>query len=246
MSGRMSCRAGKRPSFEHLEPRLMLSGTEYVVDTLADVVASDGFVTLREALEAANTNTAVTTDVLAGSAVEADGITFDMVALQAEAGVGNLPVITLGGTQLTISDDLELAGPGAEMLTIDAAGHSRVIQLTGSETDATLFGLTLTGGFAYDGGGGIYNGSGTLTLWNSVLSGNRGFGDGGGIFNDSGTVALSNVTVSSNWALNDGCGIYNSSGTLTLSDSSVIANTAHYGYGGIYNDSGLGSTDGNT
>ena len=201
MSDSMSRRVTVYPCFEYLEPRLLLSGTEYIVDTLADIVASDGVVSLREALEAANTNTAVTTDVLAGSAVEADAITFDMVALQAEAGVGNPPVIVLGGTELTISDDLDLTGPGAELLTIDAADGSRVINVTGSETDAALAGLTLMGGFTWDGGGGIYNDSGTVTLSNSTVSGSEA-DDGGAIYNGLATMTLSNVTVSSNRARN--------------------------------------------
>lgn len=39
---------------EALEGRMLLSGTMYVVDSLDDVVAEDGMLTLREAIEAAN------------------------------------------------------------------------------------------------------------------------------------------------------------------------------------------------
>ena len=65
---------------EALEPRLLLDGTSYLVNSLADVVATDGVVTLREAIEAANTNAAVH-DAPAGSADEIDLITFDQAAL---------------------------------------------------------------------------------------------------------------------------------------------------------------------
>ena len=48
----------------------------YVVDSLLNVVASDGLVTLREALEAANTNQTVS-DAPEGSSSLTDVITFD-------------------------------------------------------------------------------------------------------------------------------------------------------------------------
>jgi len=93
-------RSARPCSFEQLEPRLMLSGMHYVVGSRADVVATDGFVTLRKAIEAANTNTAVTADVLAGSDTQADLITFDQAALSDMAGV---PV----GSPLTVTLDPE-------------------------------------------------------------------------------------------------------------------------------------------
>ena len=49
--------------------------TPYVVDSLGDTVAEDGLVTLREAIQAANTN-AIVGDAHAGSVDETDVITF--------------------------------------------------------------------------------------------------------------------------------------------------------------------------
>ena len=69
-------RPAQRPSAEALEPRLLLSGMTFLVNSLADAVAADGVVTLREAIQAANTNLAVN-EAPAGSAAEADIITFD-------------------------------------------------------------------------------------------------------------------------------------------------------------------------
>ena len=51
-------------TIEPLEPRTLLSGTLYTVTSLADTVASDGQLTLREAIQAANTNTALITGIL--------------------------------------------------------------------------------------------------------------------------------------------------------------------------------------
>ncbi len=60
-----------RPVFEGLEPRLLLSGTSYLVNSLGDVVADDGVVALREEIEAADTNLTVTADALADTQVQA-------------------------------------------------------------------------------------------------------------------------------------------------------------------------------
>ena len=129
-----NCALGTAAVLEALEARLLLDGTSYLVNSLADVVASDGVVTLREAMEAANRNAAVTADVLAGSAVAADRITFDQAALQAKAGPGNPLTIMLGGASLVITDDLAIEGLGPDVLRIDAGGRSRVFRVSGAET----------------------------------------------------------------------------------------------------------------
>ncbi len=106
-----------RVFLEDLEPRILL--TAYTVTSLADTVAADGFITLREALEAANTNARVY-DAPAGSDIEADEIVFDAALFSSGPAT-----LTLSGTQLDITDDLTLTGPGADLLTIDAAQSSR-------------------------------------------------------------------------------------------------------------------------
>jgi len=64
------------PTIEPLEDRALLDGTSFLVDSLSDVIADDGVVTLREAIEAANTNAAVA-DAPAGSQWATDLIQFD-------------------------------------------------------------------------------------------------------------------------------------------------------------------------
>jgi parallel beta helix pectate lyase-like protein/SdrD B-like protein len=235
-----------------LEPRLMLEGTSYVVDSLGGIVASDGVVTLREAIAAANTNSAVTADVLAGSASEMDIIRFDQAALEAEPGAGDPLRIVLDGSQLEITDDLLIRGPGAEVLTIDAEGGSRVMQVSGSDTEVALTGLTLTGGSTSDDGGGIHVAYGTLTLAHCAVIGNTTTGvysDGGGIYSYSGALTLTNCTVGANSAIGiqgDGGGIYKGfDGTLTLTNCTVSGNSAsgaNSSGGGIYNSSDLTAT----
>ncbi len=242
---------------ELLEPRLMLSGTQYVVNSLADVVADDGVVTLREALQAANTNTAVTADVLAGSDGEVDRITFDVPALQAEVGPGNPLVIALDGTALTVSDGLELSGPGADVLTVDAAGKSGVFAISGERAVAlsglsiingnstyggglhigaaqtALTDLTIRGCRASLGGGGLYNASRSLRLSNVIVSGNQSGYSGGGIHHASGLLAMAHGAVLNN-AASVGGGMYAAQGELALSDVTVSGNAAQSNGGGIY------------
>src|SRR5690606_31767909 len=81
-----------------LEARALF--TTYVVDSLADTVAVDGDLTLREAIEAANT------DAIAGDAPAGDAGSVDLIKFDASLMNGT---ITLGST-LTIESDLEIRG----------------------------------------------------------------------------------------------------------------------------------------
>ena len=127
--------------------------------------------------------------------------------------------ITLGGTQLEITDaaGVDIQGPGAKLLAIDAAGLSRVFYV-GSGAVASLSGLTITGGAA-DYGGGAHNDGGTLTIANSVISGNSASQWGGGIEND-GACSVLNSTFFGNSA-NTGGGIDNED-TLSVVNSTVL------------------------
>ncbi len=111
----------KRLRLEPLEDRRLL--TVYTVDSLLDTVADDGLVTLREAIQAANTNTAVY-DAAAGSSAETDVIQFDPSLFTSGSAT-----IMLSGTALTISDSLQIEGPGAASLTINGGGNSRIFTI---------------------------------------------------------------------------------------------------------------------
>jgi hypothetical protein len=79
-----------------------------------------------------------------------------------------------------------------------------------------------------EGGGGIYNRGGTLTVSNSTLSGNSAGDEGGGILLSSGTVTVSNSTLSGNSA-SFGGGIRNDNlGAISakLKNTIVAANDA--------------------
>ncbi len=229
------------PAMETLETRLLLSGTAYLVDSLADTVAADGVVTLREAIEAANTNTAVTADVPAGNDAETDTITFDQAALSADAGValGEPLRITLDGKALEITGDLCLEGLGSDVLTVDADGRSRAFAIADPGINIEMSGLVVAGGAA-DLGGGILN-HGALALTNVIVSDNRAADSGGGLLN-RGRLALTASVVTGNAVSSEywgwGGGICNW-GTLIVADSEVSDNAVVHQGGGIYNRGAL-------
>jgi CSLREA domain-containing protein len=235
------------------------------VNTTDDELNSDGNCSLREAIQAANTDTAV-----------------DACSAGSGADTINVPVgtynLTLG--QLVIQDSVTISGAGAAATVIDAGGASRVVNVsTGGAPGTVAFsGITLQNGTGTGGAGissisdnitlnvsdsivtnnsgsAIYNG-GTLNLTNSTVSDNTttGFNDGAGILNAccSSTATLTDSTVTGNDAPSGrGGGIYNQA-SLTLVDTDVTGNTAASG-GGIWNPAGGttvsitgGSVSGNT
>jgi hypothetical protein len=128
---------------EELEPRILFSGgTTYLVNTLADTVADDGLLSVREAVMAADTNQAVH-EAPAGSNTEQDVIEFD------PGLYGGTIVLSLG--MLSITDDLRIIGPGSDKLTIDADRRSAIFNInapgSGSyAADVRISGLTLRQG----------------------------------------------------------------------------------------------------
>jgi hypothetical protein len=81
----------------------------------------------------------------------------------------NGQTITLSQGQITVSKNVDVAGLGANQLTISGNSESRIFDIA-SGTDVSISGLTLTGGRATDGAG-LLN-AGNLTLSNDVLLGN--------------------------------------------------------------------------
>ena len=183
----------------------------------------DGQITLREAI------------YYSCSGVGDGVITFD-VALDGAT-------ITLAGQDLQINHPIVIDASALSSLSVDADNRSRVFYI---DADATLRGLTITGGLAVTGGG-IYN-SGTLTVLNAILDGNLAEDGGGGIYNN-GTLNVANSLLSGNLAGYDyGSGISNSGddgggicndGTLTVTNSTLLGNSANYYGGGICNSGTL-------
>ena len=183
----------RRLRLEDLERRRLL--TTYLVDSLADDVAaaatSDGSLTLREAITAANSNAAFG-DAAAGSDTARDVIRFD----SSLAG----GTIMLDDLELSITDTLSILGGG---VTIDADRDSRIFNIDDAG-NVFLGDMTITGGNAVDGGG-ILSTDSTLTLRDVIVADNRvpvgnGGGSGGGLFITGGSAAIFNSTFESNTA----------------------------------------------
>src|SRR5262245_6101625 len=142
--------------------------------------------------------------------------------------------IVLTGGQPSITDDLQIDGPGADRLAISGNDSSRVLQIAGGVT-VGMDDLTITDGRA-DRGGAIRNAGGSLTLTRVVLFDNQAVGVpgaetwGGAIHNARGTLVLSQVALDHNQAFGTpgqiarGGAVFNEGGTVTVDRSTFTHN----------------------
>src|SRR5208337_2094148 len=162
---------------------------------------------------------------------------------QANASIGNQVTITfavdgtidLNSVLPALNNNITIQGPGASNLTVqrDFSAWSSIF-VVDSGVSVNLSGMTITGGYVSNsGGGGIFN-AGTLTVNNSTFTDNYAY-DGGGISN-YGTLTVNNSTFTDNSSHGGGGGIFNDPGTLTVNNSTFTNNSApdgtDQGYGG--------------
>lgn len=218
---------------------------QIVVNTNADELNADGDCSLREAVQAANTNVAV--DNCAAGNAGADTITMAALANQTV-------MLSLG--EIAITEALSITGAAVLRPVIDANSSSRIFNvgadvsislvdltngsvtgnggaiLVGGANDLTLTGVSISGSTAAGGdgnGGAIYFGSGMLTVENpgtgSTFSSNSAEGDapgegGGAVYIDGGTATFTAVSFQGNTAdtgaLGNGGALLNDGGTVTL------------------------------
>jgi hypothetical protein len=222
-----------------LEVRQLLS--TITVTSLADNTTTDGLVTLREALTAANSNKSVDGST-AGQAGVQDVIVF-------QSGLTGTVHLALG--QLPITDSVRIVGLGAGSTDIDAGGLSRVFAATSTAGNVEFDNLTISGGKTtanFDSGAGIqFKSTGTLTLLNSVVSNNATTGIrsyGGGIFTGSGAVTMTNSVLAGNSTTGGyacGGGVFTGKGAITVQNSTVTGNSTAGLYahgGGMYSQVG--------
>ena len=133
--------------------------------------------------------------------------------------------------QLTITDDVEIQGPGSEVLSLNGQGQDRVLDITGSSS-VTIQGLTITGGSATQGGG--IRSEGPLTLESSVVTANTSSGSGGGIYLVEGSsIEISNSVISNNTAAGAGGGMRAVlTGDLNIRDTTFSGNSSTAARGG--------------
>ena len=215
------------------------------VNTTSMTVVDDGFCSLIEAINAANTD--MDSGGAAGECVPVGGSdiiwlqvgqTYTLTAIhnlsESSGGPNGLPLvsstITINGNGSTIT---RVAVSDFRIFYVSATGDLTLTNMTVSNGAATNTGFTNG-----NSGGGIFN-VGTLTIINSTLSGNNASYLGGGItISGPNTVSINNSTLSGNNASHGG-GIWSTnSGTLTINNSTLSGNNAGYDGGGIRNSGG--------
>jgi len=146
-------------------------------------------------------------------------------------------VIGVTSGLLMVNNSIIISGPGADNLALDGNAKSGILFINSGVT-VTISGLTITNGHAGSNGGGIYNGSATVTLNDCVVTANSAQ-YGGGVYNEAvdGDTALtiSNSTINGNSASKEGGGIYEISViapvTITVNNSTLSGNSAFLGAG---------------
>lgn len=236
--------SGRQLRVESLESRRMLA--VFTVTNINDApVAAAGEApgTLRQALFDANA-TAVA----------------DTIAFQG----GLTGTITLTAGELSVVQPVNIVGPGADQLTIDASGNdsspglsdgsgTRVLNVDNGDIDdvisVELSGLTLTGGDVSGDGGGIRSRE-NLSISESTISGNSAVGSsakGGGIANYGGELNIDASAISNNSAIGslaDGGGIHLATRVFgqqptSITNSTISNNMATHSGGGVFSSNNL-------
>lgn len=196
------------------------------VNTTTDELNTDGDCSLREAVQAANTDAAVDA-CPAGSG--ADTITLSAATYTFSLAGANEDANATGDLDLTDAAGLVITGAGTNSTLIDAAGIDRALQAIASPL--TLTDLTVQNGFIDAGsgsaeGGGIYA-SGNLTLTSvavqtNTITSTANTQIGGGLF-AAGVTVISNTVFQGNSVPTSGGGAA-FAGPLTLSNSTFRGN----------------------
>ena len=139
---------------------------------------------------------------------------------------------------VTISSNTAMSSPG----------NGGGLHITGAG-DAMIEGGIVSNNTASAEGGGLWNGTGLMTVVETTISGNVASGaeadqGGGGIFNAGGTLDITGAIISDNsvdGAAGSGGGILNDLGSMTIVDTEISGNSSIRAGGGIEENSVEGS-----
>ncbi len=217
---------------------------DIVVNTADDENNSDGDCSLREAVQAANTNAAV--DACTAGDLDGDTITFSSAF-----------TIVLTQGELLVSDDVIINGSSAGGVTVDAQGNSRAFNVDvtdgdgfpGSASAVAFQSLVLTNGnstvnsAAPDAGGGVdIKGDDDVTFTDVDVTNSVAGLNGGGIHAGGGTTLVITTTddgsslIDGNDAQGDDAGMGGGgvwgAGSTTISGNVTISNNMASGTSG--------------
>ena len=198
-------------------------------------------------------STAITNNVADGAQSTGGGI------LNASGTLTANGITIMDNTSNRAGGGIETNGSGAVNLTnvsldsndtgvvtgMGAPGNGGGLHVSG-DSAVTINGGTTNSNTAANEGGGLWNGSGLMTVIDHIVDANTASGNdtdtpggagGGGIFNEGGTLDLSGSTAITNnvadGAQSTGGGILNASGTLNANGISIMDNTSNRAGGGI-------------
>ncbi|HYN89494.1 MAG TPA: choice-of-anchor Q domain-containing protein [Ardenticatenaceae bacterium] len=227
------------------------------VTTMADELNADGDCSLREAIRAANLDSAV-------DACPA-GSNLDTVSLP-----GGTYTVTIAGAEedealtgdLDISEGLILAGAGSDRTVLDGGGLDRLFDIRVA-APVQISGLTMRNGLV-EGNGGAIRGSGPLTLTNVIVHNSRaalrtgetpdasGNGNGGGVYNSGTTPSVAAPLTVTNSSFRDnvadsfgGAIAANTVSAVAIANSAIAGNRAT-GAGGLMHQVGPTTLSGST
>jgi len=209
------------------------SGASITVNTTEDSLVVNENCSLREAIQAANSNSPV--DACPPGTTGTDVIVLAS-SIYSIASSPAAPDENSG--DFDIASNLIIQGQGTQTI-IDGTAKDRIFQIFPGAT-VTIQNLRISGGFSrYSassiGGGAIYN-QGNLTIKNVSVYQNTTDYTGGGIDN-RGVLNLDNVSLKENYATLTGGGIFNSGTQLTITNTTFDKNNA-VSNGGALDNSG--------
>jgi hypothetical protein len=229
-----------RPEIAHATTFTPNVFTDPVPDGFCEPLTVATECSLREAIAAATADTTSSVDIIA----LAPG-TYTLTQAGTEDNSGDLD----------IRSSVAIQGQGADVTTIDAvasdANADRVIEVhcpplgTPCTNEATIVGVTITGGRAAHLGGGIAASPGAVVKLDSVVvrdniaSQPGGTAIGGGIYGNGFSISNSTFTDNSvDGSSGRGGGVYSENG-FTMSNSTISGNSASTEGGGIYTQNTL-------
>ncbi len=192
-----------------------------IVTTANDVVdLYDGKISLREALEYADSGDTITF----ANSLKGKTIALDL----------NLGELTIAQSITIDASNFLVATSSAPGITISGQDASRILRLK-ENVDVEINGITLTNGYVNGYGGAIYNDGAMLSLKNCVISDNKASYNGGGIYSNYGEITLVNCTLTNNntslGTFHEGGAICGYHATISLDNCMIRDNKASNGGG---------------